>query len=281
VFLRRLSIIFALVGAFACSGNSSPTQPAGSNLCSFSLPSGPFAIGADGGAVEIPLTTYAGCTWNSEAMDFLSRPSADSTGSGSRSFHVDAPKNVGGRRQGRFRIQGFVGVPSTRTYVDIVTIYSTIEQEPLVVPVPTSPSYLYYAAPYPSWGGVTRAIRDGVDGTLQVGSIGQSTVNIVVRPLGGGGASVLSVSLGAPRNQTLHVGSYEDALRLSTATNPGIDFSVGSSGCNQAFGRFTLQDVMFTGNGLNDVGRLRASFEVSCESRTAPVVVGEVWYVAR
>ena len=78
------------------------------------------------------------------------------------------PANVGGRRQGRFRIQGFVGRPFTNTFVNIVTQNATIDQDPLVVPVPTAPSYFYYAAPYPSWGGVTRAIRDGIDGTLQL-----------------------------------------------------------------------------------------------------------------
>jgi hypothetical protein len=284
--LRRLSLLLLVASVVACSGNSSnsspaSTAPSASNLCSFSLPPGTVPIGVDGGGLEIPLTTQAGCAWNSDALDFLSRPSADSTGTGPRTFHVDVPKNVGGRRQGRFRIQGFAGTPFTNTFVNIVTQDATIDQAPLVVPVPSAPSYFYYAAPYPSWGGVTRLVRNAIDGTLQIGGVGQSRIEVAVLPLGGNSPQV-TVSIGAPQGQTLQVGTYENALRLPTDSNPSVDITVGSQGCNQTFGRFTVQDVSFmgvNGSGITGVGRLRASFEVGCESMTAPRTVGEVWYV--
>lgn len=219
-------------------------------------------------------------------MDFLTRPSNDSTGTGARTFRVDVPKNVGGQRQGRFQLEGFVGVPNTGTHVRTVALYSSIDQSPLIVPVPSAPSYLYYAAPYPSWEGVTRVMRDGVDATLQVVGIGESGINVVVRSLGNGGSSdFLRVSFGAPNGQTLHVGTYDNALRFPSDTSGGIDFGVGSLGCNQTFGRFSVEDILITGHapsgGGTAVGRFRATFEVSCESPTVPPTVGEVWYVAR
>jgi hypothetical protein len=272
-------ITLAAVALLLTGCGSSPASPTfvPSTLCSFSLPPGPFVVGTDGGSVEIPLTTQAGCTWNSDALDFLSRNSAESTGMGGRNFTVNVSKNVGGRRQGRFRVQGFVGVPFERAVVEVVTISSTIEQEPLIVPVPTAPSYIHYAAPYPSWGGVTRVIRDGMGASLGAGVINGEIVNIVVRGPGGGGPSEMYVTFGAPRGQTLRVGTYEDTLTSSTATNPSLSFTVGSVACSQEFGRFTVHEVMFTGSRLE---RIRASFEVAC-NRTLPPVVGEVWYVAR
>jgi hypothetical protein len=285
---RALGLLPILVGVLACSGSgssspSAPTTPTAPTLCSFSLVPGPFPIGAAGGRVTVPLTTQPGCTWNSDALDFLTHPGADSTGSGSRSFEVDVPANVGGRRQGQFRIQGFVGPPYTNTFVSIVTQNATIDQDPQAVQLPTAPSYFYYAAPYPSFGGVTRVARDGVDASLALGAFEQ-TINVVVYPLGQQNMSQAGLTIAAPIGQTLQPGTYENAMATPSVSNPRLDFDAGGQTCSTVSGRFTVQDVLIGGpapaGGGNSVSRLRVSFEVSCGSPTLPPVVGEVWYVA-
>jgi len=55
------------IGAAALTLTCGSGPDSASNLCSFSLPPGPFVVGAEGGSVDLSLTTQAGCTWNSDA----------------------------------------------------------------------------------------------------------------------------------------------------------------------------------------------------------------------
>ncbi|GAA4445648.1 hypothetical protein [Phytohabitans houttuyneae] len=88
-----------------------------------------------------------------------------------------------------------------------------------------------------------------------------------------------SISFAAPVDEELHPGIYPDAERagFQTGRAPGLDVSVGSGGCNEVYGRFTIHQIAFDTEGT--VTMLEASFVRRC-SPGAPAVSGDLRYNA-
>lgn len=88
-----------------------------------------------------------------------------------------------------------------------------------------------------------------------------------------------SISLAAPVGEELHPGSYPKAERagFQSGRAPGLDVSVGSGGCNEVYGRFTIHQIAFDSEGT--ISMLEASFVRRC-SPGAPAVSGDLKYHA-
>ena len=83
-----------------------------------------------------------------------------------------------------------------------------------------------------------------------------------------------SLDFGPPKGKPLTLGLYTGATRwpFNDGPNPGIDFSVGSSGCNTEEGQFRILQVLLTGDKLR---RFVADFETTCNGGIGRVAVGE------
>jgi hypothetical protein len=99
------------------------------------------------------------------------------------------------------------------------------------------------------------------------------SVSIAIPSTQGSG---MTLSIRAPTGQTLRAGTYESTSRFGSVTQAGLDFFGDSRGCSQSFGRLVIMDIAFDGTTLT---RLRAQFEQRCGLATAPLLVGEIWYV--
>jgi hypothetical protein len=88
-----------------------------------------------------------------------------------------------------------------------------------------------------------------------------------------------SISLAAPVDEELHPGNYPDAERagFQTGRAPGLDVIVGSGGCNEVHGRFTIHQIGFDAQGV--IAMLEASFTQRC-SAGGPAVRGDLTYNA-
>ncbi len=71
-----------------------------------------------------------------------------------------------------------------------------------------------------------------------------------------------SFGLQTPNSQPLAVGCYERATRSSVLGRPQMDFSFGSSSCNEAFGRYKILDLQLDLNGV--ITRLALDFAQQC-----------------
>src|SRR6185437_3732442 len=82
----------------------------------------------------------------------------------------------------------------------------------------------------------------------------------------------------APRaGGALHVGVYGQALRFADATHPEIQVFGDGRGCNEDFGKFTVNAIAFDSSGA--VKSIGFDFTQTCESSTAPPMRGSVhWH---
>jgi hypothetical protein len=71
------------------------------------------------------------------------------------------------------------------------------------------------------------------------------------------------LSIRSPNNSSLAVGCYERAHRFSEPERPEIDFSFGSSGCNNAFGRYQILELETDPGGA--ITSLAVNFNQQCE----------------
>jgi hypothetical protein len=96
-------------------------------------------------------------------------------------------------------------------------------------------------------------------GTIRVSDFGPAGLQIQ-SPVG---ASPNWMMLIEPSTgQQLAVGCFERAKRFPDNGRPWVDFSFGSSGCNNAYGRFRVLDIQR--NGLGDVTGLALDFAQQC-----------------
>ena len=88
------------------------------------------------------------------------------------------------------------------------------------------------------------------------------------------------VDLAAPRGEKLHPGVYRNAERAGSRTgrSPGLDVSGDGRGCNEVYGRFSVDQIETDAEGAITV--LDATYTQRCESATAPALTGVVKYRA-
>jgi hypothetical protein len=74
-----------------------------------------------------------------------------------------------------------------------------------------------------------------------------------------------TLDFAAPQGQELVPGTYLNATRYpgQAPTVPGLDFSGDGRGCNTLSGQFTINDILFGGDG--SLQRLQATFEQHCD----------------
>jgi hypothetical protein len=88
-----------------------------------------------------------------------------------------------------------------------------------------------------------------------------------------------SVDLAAPNGAPLTVGSYPNATRypFQAANVPGLSIYGDGRGCNQDFGQFQVLEIAFDPSS-NALSRFAADFVQTCESLSAPPLVGAIRY---
>jgi hypothetical protein len=90
-----------------------------------------------------------------------------------------------------------------------------------------------------------------------------------------------SLTLSAPNGQQLQVGTYENAARFASASQPGLNFFgtdfFAFSTCDSGTGRFVVLELVYGPQG--ELERLRATFETKCTGAPAGIR-GEVYIVA-
>lgn len=97
--------------------------------------------------------------------------------------------------------------------------------------------------------------------------------------VGGPSSTSWTLSFAAPDFAPLQVGAYPNATRypLQAAGVPGLDYSFGSSGCNQVFGSFNVTAITYDAYERIPL-RLAASFLHRCQTMTAPIASGTISY---
>jgi VCBS repeat protein len=80
-------------------------------------------------------------------------------------------------------------------------------------------------------------------------------------------------SFAPPSGTTLAVGTYENAARFNTPTQPEVDFGGDGRGCNQTGGRFVVHEVQYGAGGA--IQKLALDFEQRCEI-SGPPLYGQV-----
>lgn len=96
---------------------------------------------------------------------------------------------------------------------------------------------------------------------------------------GGSSQTRWSLDFAGPDNTPLQVGDYPNATRFpfQAAGVPGLDYSFGSSGCNQVFGSFNVSSITY--DAIDGIPlRFTASFVHRCETMTAPIASGTISY---
>lgn len=94
------------------------------------------------------------------------------------------------------------------------------------------------------------------------------------------GSTWWTLNFAAPQKAPLAVGDYVEATRypFQSATVPGLDVSGSGRGCNNLFGKFTINEVTY---GAGDqILAFAATFEQHCEQTTAPALQGKVFFGA-
>lgn len=88
------------------------------------------------------------------------------------------------------------------------------------------------------------------------------------------------VELAAPKGEQLRPGIYRDAERAAfrTGRSPGLDVGGNGRGCNEVYGRFSVNQIATDASGA--VTLLDASYTQKCESATAQPLKGTVKYRA-
>jgi hypothetical protein len=97
-------------------------------------------------------------------------------------------------------------------------------------------------------------------GTIRVSDSGLTGLQIQ-SPVGASPTWRLTIEPSTDRQ--LEMGCFERAKRFPDNGRPRVDFSFGSSGCNNAYGRFRVLDIQR--DGLGDVTGLALDFAQQCE----------------
>ena len=83
-----------------------------------------------------------------------------------------------------------------------------------------------------------------------------------------------SLDFGPPKGKALVPGLYTGAMRwpFNEGPYPGIDVTVGSSGCNTEDGRFRIRQISINGDKLR---RFVADFETTCNGAIGRIALGD------
>ena len=87
------------------------------------------------------------------------------------------------------------------------------------------------------------------------------------------GTPAWQVYLTAGQGDVLRPGVFLKAERVQTGRSPGIDVYGNDTACNKIYGRFTINQIGFTGDAIS---MLDAGFTMHCETPTAPALKGTI-----
>lgn len=139
------------------------------------------------------------------------------------------------------------------------TTFFNSQSDPGYVGGPFSKAYSLSNATFSAWGG---------NGTGQ--GVGVSLDSL-------SSSDWWHLSLNAPTGQQLQIGTYENAARFPSATQPGLDLLGLTMGCNTSSGRFVVLEIRYGPQG--ELERFRATFETKCTGAPAGIR-GEIYIVA-
>jgi hypothetical protein len=267
------ALLLATIGALACG--EAPTSPSNATSgppCDYRIAPilGGYAVPVEGATLVIEVHVAERCAWRfAHSANWINVPLSESRTSASRVMVV-AP-NEGPFRSHTVFFNGSARVGSAERVERPVV---TFNQEGVDIPIPSSPTFMWFASHDEVIGmGLTRLYRP-TDGEFGSFANDRRRVSVNVRARDG---NTWRVILGAPTGQSLEVGRYEDVGNLPTATRGTISFETGTRVCDTPFGWFEILDLAVTSTA---VARLHAKFEQRCGVPTNRSLLGEVWYVA-
>jgi len=109
---------------------------------------------------------------------------------------------------------------------------------------------------------------------------GGSVVSFQMTNFSGSGPFIFwYLDLAAPNGVPLAVGLYPNATRypFQAPDSPGLSVVGNGAGCNQDFGQFEVLEIAYDLNS-GTLSKFAANFTQSCESPTAPPLVGAIRY---
>ena len=139
-------------------------------------------------------------------------------------------------------------------------------------------TFLRFRSDSGDWvGGGTTRIFTAADGAWFIHTEGASDQTVVnqVSFFARNDTLFWSLDFAAPAGEPMAVGTYENAQRFNSLTQPNLQFMWSGSGCNVVTGRFEVLYLETTGR---TVDRVHATFEQHCEG-APPALRGEVSYV--
>jgi hypothetical protein len=227
------------------------------------------SVGVGGGDVGVALVTQPGCAWSLAAVTpFVTAKSGSSTGTGSATLLLTVASNPGPVRTGIATLHGFSHVG------DGIDLPITIKQDPLDLPPPTAPTFLWFASSYIDTIGLgtTRLVRPS-DATFSANLLSAGAIDVAIQKPP---AISWILRIAPPTGQTFSIGTYANVTILATPTQAGLDFSGDGRGCDRTFGSLTILDLGISGG---TVDRLHVTFEQHCDFVTASPLIGEIWFV--
>jgi hypothetical protein len=108
------------------------------------------------------------------------------------------------------------------------------------------------------------------------GNLGSTGMAVSVRSGSGAGLVDWTIEMAPPVGESLHVGTYTNAMRAAfrQGGQPGLDVFGDGRGCNNVFGSFTVSELEIGADGI--VRAFEATFTQHCESVAAPALNGHV-----
>ncbi|MFC9602488.1 hypothetical protein ACFTTN_03370 [Streptomyces niveus] len=88
------------------------------------------------------------------------------------------------------------------------------------------------------------------------------------------------IEFAAPQGEPLRPGVYRNVERIAGRTGraPGMQVSAFNRGCNEIFGRFTINQIEFDSSGVATL--IDLTFTQRCDSADAPALTGNIKYQA-
>jgi Bacterial Ig-like domain (group 3) len=152
-------------------------------------------------------------------------------------------------------------------------------------PPNTAPQTLFefVSAPGDYIGGGQTVVLTPAQVTFNVqGTTGSNAISVSINNFSmpaGGGLIFWNIDFAAPNGAPLADGTYLNATRypFQAPNVPGLALFGNGNGCNEDFGQFQVLEIAFD-SASGAVSKFAANFVQSCESPSAPPLVGAIRY---
>lgn len=257
VFTVALNSGAARSGTMVIAGQTVTVSQAVGVACALSVTPTTFAVPVNGQSLTATVTLAQGtsCNWSSLATDPFITITSGQAGLGNGTVGFSVAANVGAARTGTLTIAGQT-VTVAQAGVPVAVLFLKGDPGDGIIGDATQA----FSVLSPAFTAIVDPTHNHVHVSLTVP----------------GTLSPWTLDFAAPAGVSLAPGLFDDTARwpFQPASQPGMDVSGQSRGCNNSLGRFLVAEVVF--DPLNSVQRLHAKFEQHCDYMSA-AMTGEIW----